>query len=118
MKKNLTKKERISGKDISKIFEISNSTKYSCIKLLFCRNEKKWNRIAVVLKKGYGNSVERNHAKRIVKEIYRKIKIYLPEGHDFIFLLLNKIENYVDAKQIIVSLFRQAGIANVSEKYI
>jgi ribonuclease P protein component len=118
MRKNLTKKERINKNDISKIFEISKSTKYSYIRMLFCKNKKKWNRIAIVLKKGYGNSVERNRAKRLIKEIYRKIKIYLPAGHDFIFLLFNKIDNYVVAEQIIVSLFRQAGIADVSGKFV
>lgn len=116
MRKNLTREERIGKKDISKVFEVSKSIKCSCIRLLYCRNGITINRIAVVLRKGYGNSVERNRAKRIIKELYREIKNGLPKGYDFIFFLNGSITDYHIAGSIIVSLFRQAGLMDVSGK--
>ncbi|MDX9800115.1 MAG: ribonuclease P protein component [Spirochaetia bacterium] len=118
MRKNLTRKERIGKKDISKVFELSESKKNSCIRLLYCRNKITWNRIAVVLRKGYGNSVERNRAKRIIKEIYRELKNSLPEGYDLIFLLTGKITDYQTAKNIIVSLLKKAGLMDVAGKIV
>lgn len=116
MRKNLTKRERIGKKDISRVFELSESKKNSCIRLLYCRNRITWNRIAVVLRKGYGNSVERNRAKRLVKEIYRNLKNSLPGGFDFIFFITGKLKDYKAADTTIVSLFRQAGFTDVSGK--
>lgn len=104
--------------DISKLFEISESIKVSCIRLLYCRNRITWNRIAVVLRKGYGNSVERNRARRVIKEIYREMKSNLPVGYDFIFLLTDKIADYKTANMIMVSLFKQAGLWNASRKFV
>ncbi|MCL2293855.1 MAG: ribonuclease P protein component [Spirochaetes bacterium] len=105
-------------RDISKVFEISESIKISCIRLLYYKNSFTWNRIAVVLRKGYGNSVERNRARRVIKEIYREMKNSLPLGYDFIFLLTNKITNYKAANIIMVSLFKRAGLMDASGKFI
>ncbi|MCL2706094.1 MAG: ribonuclease P protein component [Spirochaetaceae bacterium] len=118
MRKSLTKKERMQKSDISKVFEISESIKISCIRLLYCRNKNTWNRIAVVLRKGYGSSVERNRARRVVKEIYRKMKNHLPCGYDFIFLLTDKITDYKTANMTMVSLFIKAGLLDAAEKLI
>ncbi|MCL2480662.1 MAG: ribonuclease P protein component [Spirochaetaceae bacterium] len=116
MRKSLTKKERMKKADISKVFEISESIKISCIRLLYCKSKNTWNRIAVVLRKGYGNSVERNRARRVIKEIYRQIKNNLPCGYDFIFLLTDKITDYKSADMIMVSLFKKAGLLDASGK--
>ncbi|MCL2792931.1 MAG: ribonuclease P protein component [Spirochaetaceae bacterium] len=105
-------------KDISKVFEVSESIKISCIRLLYYKNRITWNRIAVVLRKGYGNSVERNWARRVIKEVYREVKNSLPCGYDFIFLLTDKIADYKTAKMIMVSLFKRAGLMDVAEKFI
>ena len=118
MRKNLTRKERMKKKDISNVFEVSESIKISCIRLLYCRNRITLNRIAVVLRKRYGNSVERNRARRVIKEAYREIKNSLPCGYDFIFLLTDKITDYKTAKMIMVSLFKQAGFIDAPEKFV
>ena len=119
MKKNLTKKERMKKSDVSRVFEMSlESIKKSCIRLLYCKNGITWNRIAVVLRKGYGNSVERNRARRVIKEIYREIKNSLPQGYDFIFLLTDKITDYRTANMNMVSLFKQAGLMDASGKFV
>ena len=103
--------------DISKVFDLSESIKISCIRLLYRRNGITWNRIAVVLRKGYGNSAERNRARRVIKEIYREIKNSLPCGYDFIFFLTDKITDYKTANEIMISLFKQAGLLDVAEKF-
>jgi ribonuclease P protein component len=118
MRKSLTKKERMKKSDISKVFEVSESIKISYIRLLYYRNGITWSRIAVVLKKGYGNSVERNRARRRIKEIYRELKNSLPCGYDFIFLLTDKITNYKTANVIMVSLFKRAGLMDATGKFI
>lgn len=110
MKKSLTKKERIGKKDISRVFEVSESIKRSGVRFLYCRNGKTWNRIAVVLGKKYGNSVERNRTKRIIKEVYRNLKNDLQDvGFDFIFYIVGKVKNYEVANSIVFSLLKKAG---------
>jgi ribonuclease P protein component len=117
MRKSLTKKERMKKRDISKVFEVSVSKKISCIRLLYNKNGITWNRMAVVLRKGYGNSVERNRARRVIKEIYREIKNSLPCGYDFIFFLTDKITDYKTANKIMVSLLKQAGFMDAVGKF-
>ena len=113
MRKNLTKKERIrKKKDISRVFELSESRNDSCIRILFCRNNLEWNRIAVVLRKKYGNSVERNRAKRLIKEIYRNMKNSLINGYDIIFFVNSRITEYYSTHSSVYSLLRKTGLMN------
>lgn len=88
MKRNLTRKERLSKKsDVLKMLKIAK--KFDCIdiKLYYINNNLKWNRVAILLKKGFYSAVHRNREKRIVKEVYRNLKNSIKIGFDIIFLI-------------------------------
>jgi ribonuclease P protein component len=55
--------------------------------VLFCRkNGLPYNRRAALASKKAGNSVERNRARRLIKESYRLIEQTLPKGHDILIV--------------------------------
>ncbi len=117
MRKSLTRKERLrKGSEIAGVFKSPNSVKNSCMKIILCRNRLEWNRIAVTFIKGYGNSVERNRTKRIVKEIYRNNKERISVGHDFIFLVFKRDITYREIEKSFFSLLKNAGLINDSEE--
>ena len=117
MRKSLTRKERLKkGSQISGVFKSPNSVKNSCIKIFYCRNGLEWNRIAVTYKRGYGNAVERNRTKRLVKEIYRNYKDKISVGHDFIFLVFKKDISYREIEKSFFSLFKNAGLIDDTEE--
>ncbi|MCF6335978.1 MAG: ribonuclease P protein component [Spirochaetales bacterium] len=88
MRKSLTRGERLrSQSDISRVFKSANRVSCSGAKLVYRNNDIEWNRIAVTLVRKYGNSVQRNRSKRIVREIYRSLKNNLKPGFDIVIVL-------------------------------
>ena len=117
MRKSLTRKERLKkGSEIAGVFKSPCSVKNSCIKIFYRRNNLEWNRIAVTFRRGYGNSVERNRTKRLVKELYRNNKEKLSCGHDIIFLVFKKDIIYREIEKSFFSLFKSAGLINDTEE--
>ncbi len=113
MRKNLTKKERLKkGSEIARVFKSPDSVKNSCLKIIYCRNRLEWSRIAVTFRRGFGNSVERNKAKRLVKEIYRNLKGKISGGYDIIFLVNRKDLTYTEIAKSFISLCKNAGLIN------
>jgi len=88
MKRSLTKQERLkSKKDISRVF--LSSYKVSCFgaKLFYRENGLEKNRFMVTLVRNYGTAVQRNRAKRVMKEAYRLMKVSLRTGYDLVVVL-------------------------------
>lgn len=52
----------------------------------FIPNKKSFNRFGITAGKKIGNAVQRNRAKRILREAYRKNELLLPIGYDIIFV--------------------------------
>jgi ribonuclease P protein component len=50
-------------------------------------NELSRNRICFTFSHGFGNAIERNHAKRLGREAYRNLKPRLRRGYDLILLV-------------------------------
>ncbi|MGI5965920.1 MULTISPECIES: ribonuclease P protein component [Anaerotruncus] len=50
------------------------------------KNHKGINRIGLTASKKVGNAVQRNRARRIVKEAYRLLETEFPVGWDFVFV--------------------------------
>ena len=59
--------------------------------LFYRKNDLPYNRTAFLASKKVGNSVERNRAKRLMKESYRFLKDDIREGYDLIFIARNTI---------------------------
>ncbi len=90
--------------------------KTSGFKLLYKKNSTGLSRMAVTTPRNYGNAVERNRTKRIIREVFRNIKEQLKEdGFDLLFIVYKKDLEYKDTFLELISICRQAGIINVSE---
>ena len=88
MKRSLTKKEIIRKQsDFKKIFASGSISKCRGAKILFLQNSLPYNRFAVTLVRKYGNSVERNYSKRVLREIYRTEKEQLKRSFDIVVVL-------------------------------
>ena len=110
MRKSLTKVE------IKQIFREAAAIKDSGFKLLYKKNSTDLSRMAVTTPRNYGNAVERNRTKRIIREVFRRIKEQLKEGgYDLLFVVYKKNLEYNDTFSELISICRQAGIINVSE---
>ncbi len=89
MRESLTKKERVKKKkDVDRLFS-KESFHVRCrgAKLKYIENNLNYNRVMFCLIRKYGNAVERNQTKRIMREIYRKNKEMIKPGYDLAFIL-------------------------------
>jgi len=113
MRKNLTREERLKGgTEINHVFK--NPERMSRCKearLLACHNNLKVNRFAVVPIKKMGIAVKRNYAKRIFKEIYRKLKCRINDGYDIVVIAYSGEYGYFEREEHFVDLIRKADIA-------
>ena len=110
MRRSLTEVE------IKQIFREAAAIKNSGFKLLYRKNSAELNRMAVTVPRNYGNAVERNRTKRIIREVFRNIKEQLKDdGYDLLFVVYKKNLDYNDTFSELISICRQAGIIDVSE---
>lgn len=58
--------------------------------IYFKRNRLKINRLGITATKKIGNAVERNRAKRVIKEAYRLLEQKLPDGLDIVIVARRK----------------------------
>lgn len=110
MRKSLTSSERLKSKaDFARVFDKPDA-KSGCrgAKLVARRNGLETGRFAVTLVRKYGNAVQRNYARRVLKEIYRNTKQDLPTGYDIIVVLYSGDYNYNDREQQFTKLIRRA----------
>jgi len=111
MKKSLTKAERLkSSSEIRRVFSSKCKVKVPGLAIYCAENDLRYNRIGVTFVKGYGNSVQRNRARRIIKEIYRNRKAELNQGFDIMIVVHPGMDRYSERERQMISLFQKAGI--------
>lgn len=67
----------------------SKGSKY--VVVLYKQNGLDYTRVAFLASKKVGNSVQRNRARRLMKESFRQINRNLAKGYDIIFVARNNI---------------------------
>lgn len=77
--------------DFDLIYKKGRSVGERYIVLFYMKNGLSYNRIAFLASKKVGNSVERNRARRLMKENYRFLKDYIKSGYDLIFIARKNI---------------------------
>ena len=116
MKRSLSKAERLKkSQDFRRVF--ASSLKHGCqgAKLVALSNSldklsPRSVRFGVTLSKKFGNAVERNRAKRQVREIFRLHKHRLQAGYDLVFLVYPGAYEYQDRERQFLQLVARAGL--------
>ena len=105
------RKERLKGRDeIREVF--SSRRAFSCAgaKLLKQRNGLSHNRIAFTFSRKFGNAVERNHSRRLSREVYRLLRSELREGYDLVLLVYPGRDVFPVRMEQMRELFSKAGM--------
>ena len=113
MRKSHTRAERLRSKaDFAPVFD-NPDVRSACrgAKLVAKRNNLETGRFAVTMVRKYGNAVQRNYARRVLKEIYRNTKQDLPTGYDIIVVLYSGDYGYHEREQQFTKLIRRAKFA-------
>jgi ribonuclease P protein component len=84
------------------------------MQLRMVKNGLEQSRIFVTLVRKYGSSVQRNRAKRVVREIYRHEKHQLRSGFDYAIILFPDVDTYMNRQEQLKKLWKQAGAYNAS----
>ncbi len=88
----MLKKEILRRKqDFSAIYKKGKSVPDRYVVLFYRKNGLSYNRISFLASKKVGNSVQRNRAKRLMKESYRMNRDRFSTGYDLIFIARNSI---------------------------
>ena len=109
MKESLTRQQRLKKRtDISRVF--SSPNKVSCFgaKLFYRENGLDRNRLMVTLVRKYGTAVQRNRAKRVTKEAYRRMQASLETGYDLVVVLYPHNDTYDNRSRQLQELFQKA----------
>lgn len=77
--------------DFSAIYNRGKSIPERYVVFFYKKNNLSYNRIAFLASKKVGNSVQRNRAKRLMKESYRLSLGNIKRGYDIIFIARNTI---------------------------
>jgi ribonuclease P protein component len=85
-------------------------------RLFFLRNGREENRIAFTFARKFGNAVERNSARRLGREAYRRLRAKIKNGYDLVLLVYPvKIDFWGRLKQL-ETLFSMAGLFEACEE--
>ena len=109
------RKEKLKGRD--EIREVFNRRKcFSCTgaKLFMLRNRLPYNRIAFTFSRKFGNAVERNHSRRLSREVYRLLRNEIGKGYDLVLLVQPGRDVFAVRMEQIRELFTRAGLFNSS----
>ena len=110
----MLKKDILRRKDdFSSIYKKGKSIGERYIVLFYKRNGLSYNRIAFLASKKVGNSVQRNRARRLMKESYRSGNDQFATGYDIIFIARKTITNskFADVKKSMEAALRRSGLA-------
>lgn len=91
--KDMLKKEVLRKKcDFSALYKKGKKLKAGDVLVIYNKNNLDYARRAFLASKKVGNSVERNRARRIMKESMRLSGVSLKNGYDFVFIALKSIK--------------------------
>lgn len=83
-----------SSKDISKTFANGSFLYKGAVSFLLLDNKSTQSRLAVCLKKKFGNAPQRNHIKRMAREIFRQDKELKFKGYDIVLLCTKRHKEF------------------------
>jgi ribonuclease P protein component len=102
-------------KDFDRVYRKGKSAGDRYVVIFYGKNGRDYSRHAFLASKKVGNSVERNRARRLMKESMRTVEFSLPAVYDFIFIARNTI-NTAKCQQVQKSIrfaLKRTGVVNV-----
>ena len=111
----MLKKEVLRNrKDFSRIYGRGKSVGERYVVLFLLKNGLDYNRTACLASKKVGNSVQRNRARRLIRESWRNLQEDLPRGYDFIIIARNRINGRKspEVDESLKRALRRSGILN------
>ncbi|MFW6364191.1 MAG: ribonuclease P protein component [Spirochaeta sp.] len=115
MKKSLTKAEIIrSRRDISELFRRGKRIQCTGLKLFITTNQLDYTRILISPVRKFGTAVQRNHARRQLREIFRLHKHRIVRGRDIAVVLYPGSFSYAERERAFLSGLRNAGCLNTA----
>lgn len=98
--------------DFTSLYKKGKSVAGKFVVIFYRRNNLSTNRKAFLASKKVGNSVERNRARRLMRESYRQMEADMSKGWDFIFIARNTIldSKCADVKKSMEAALKKAGI--------
>ena len=107
--------ERLKGRnEIREVFSRKRGVSCPGVKLFTLRNGLTYNRIAFTFSRKYGNAVERNHSRRLSREVYRFLRNDLRKGYDLVLLVYPGRDVFSVRMDQLRALFSRAGLFNSS----
>ena len=108
---SLSRDERLRRRgDITSLFAAGKSVSGGALRLVYRSNGSNTNRLLVTLRRKFGTAVERNRARRLVKEAYRIQKSNIRSGYDIGFVVYQKSMSYTETAEAMLSLLKRAGL--------
>ena len=109
------RKERLKGRDeIREVFSGRKGVSCPGARLLTLRNGLDYNRIAFTFSRKFGKAVERNHSRRLSREVYRQLRNELRKGHDLVLLVYPGRDVFSARMEQLRELFSRAGLFDSS----
>jgi len=105
-------------RDFARIYKQGKSKGSRFTVILYKRNGLELTRTAFVASRKVGNSVERNRARRLMRESYRALAPEIIGGYDIIFVARNTINGYKerDVEKSIRKALTECGLLKDSRK--
>jgi ribonuclease P protein component len=98
------------GTEIRAILESGESLSCKGMRLAWKGNELGYPRMAIALKRGYGRAVDRNRAKRLVRESFRLLKPSLTRSFDAVFQVFPGVDRFQERDGQMRRLLSRAGM--------
>ena len=97
-------------KDFTSLYEKGKSVRERCLVLIFRENGLSYNRRVFLASKKVGKSVQRNRARRLLRESYRSIENQIKPGYDLLFIARKTIVDLkcADVKKSMEAAFKRA----------
>lgn len=104
-------------KDFTAIYRRGKNVPDRYVVVIYRKNGLSYNRTAFLASKKVGNSVQRNRAKRLLKESYRFQKDYLRQGYDIIFISRKTINGckFHEVNRSVTNALQRAGLKKSCE---
>ncbi len=110
--KGIRRKERLRKKaDLLRLYRSSMRVGCEGLRILYHKNDLKFNRVAFTTSKGFKGAVKRNREKRIGREIYRMSRGRINSGYDLLFIFFPGQYSFSDRQEQLEKLFSKMRIA-------